>query len=163
MEIVLLYAVLGIVLLGALLWRRRRSPAATGPGAAVYAGPALLVPTVPVGRAYRVLLVAGAISAALMPLLLWLNAERLNELLIGVGISPDRPLLDRGALGRQGAALALPDRVVAGDGPPRRHEGRSLDRLPLVLAGLALALAAAFVAGTHVGTGSATPSCSTSR
>jgi copper transport protein len=155
-EIVLLYAVLGIVFLGALLWQRRRASPATGPGAAVYAGPALMVPTVPVGRAYRVLLIAGTISAALMPLLFWLNAERLSELLIGVGISRIATS-SIGVLTAVKIVLWLALVGVVAMMIRRAQESRSLERLPLVLAGLALALAGAFVAGTHVGTGSATP------
>ncbi|HEX3605241.1 MAG TPA: CopD family protein [Candidatus Dormibacteraeota bacterium] len=155
-EIVLLYAVLGIVFLGALLWQRRRAPAATGPGAAVYAGPALMVPTVPVGRAYRVLLIAGTISAALMPLLFWLNAQRLSELLIGVGISRIAAS-SIGLLWGVKAVLWLALVGVVALMIRRAQDGRSLQRLPLVVGGLGLALVAAFVAGTHVGTGSATP------
>jgi putative copper export protein/methionine-rich copper-binding protein CopC len=155
-EIVLLYVVLGIVFLAALLWRRGAARAVAGPGAAVYAGPALLLPTLPVSRAYRVLLVAGAVSAALMPVLLWLNAERLNELLIGVGIS--RIVASSiGVLWGLKTLLWLGFVAVVLVMLRRAQEGRSLERLPLVVAGLALALAAAFVAGTHVGTGSATP------
>jgi putative copper export protein/methionine-rich copper-binding protein CopC len=155
-EIVLLYAVLGIVFLGALLWRRGSARAVSGPGAAVYAGPALLLPTLPVSRAYRVLLVAGVVSAALMPVLLWLNAQRLNELLIGVGIS--RIVASSiGALWAIKALLWVAFVAVVLVILRRAQEGRALERLPLVLAGLALVLAGAFVAGTHVGTGSATP------
>ena len=155
-EIVLLYAVLGIVFIGALLWQRRRASPAAGPGAAVYAGPALMVPTVPVGRAYRVLLVAGTLSAALMPLLFWLNAERLSELLIGVGIS-QIATSSIGVLAGIKAVLWLALIGVVVLVIRRAQDGRSLERLPLALAGLALLLAGAFVAGTHVGTGSATP------
>jgi copper transport protein len=155
-EIVLLYAVLGIVFIGALLWQRRRVAPAAGPGAAVYAGPALMVPTVPVGRAYRVLLVAGTLSAALMPLLFWLNAERLSELLIGVGIS-QIATSSIGVLAGIKAVLWLALVGVVVLIIRRAQDGRSLERLPLALAGLALLLAGAFVAGTHVGTGSATP------
>ncbi|TMD10225.1 MAG: copper resistance protein CopC [Chloroflexi bacterium] len=127
MEIVLLYAVLGIVFIGALLWQRRRTQPAAGPGAAVYAGPALMVPTVPVGRAYRVLLIAGTVSVALMPLLFWLNAERLSELLIGVGI-PRIVASSIGLLCRAAAAGARGARAGAGGrlrrGHPRRHRQR---------------------------------------
>ena len=155
-EIVLLYAVLGIVFIGALVWQRRRASPAAGPGAAVYAGPALMVPTVPVGRAYRVLLIAGTVSAALMPLLFWLNAERLSELLIGVGIGRIATS-SIGVLSGIKIVLWLALVGVVVTMIRRAQEGRALERLPLALAGLALVLAGAFVAGTHVGTGSATP------
>lgn len=155
-EVILLYAVLGIVMTGALLWRRRAPLPAAGPGAAVYAGPALLVPSVPVGRAYRVLLGAGIASLALMPLLLYLNAARLNELLIGVGLS--RIVVSSIGLLWAIKALLWACLIATVWAMVRRDaEGRSLDRLPLVLAGVALALAGGFVAGTHVGTGSASP------
>ncbi len=144
LEIVLLYAVLGIVLLGALLWRSRPVLATAG-------GPSL-----PAGRAWRALLGAGAASTVLMPVLLWLNAERLSELLIGVGTS--RIVASSiGALWGVKALLWLGLVGVVVLIVRRSRDAQALDRLPVVLAVLALALAGAFVAGTHVGTGSASP------
>ena len=146
-ELLLLYAVLGIVLLGVILPR----PLRAGPGAM-----ALTAPTGRV-RSYRVLLVAGVASAALMPVLFGLYAARLMELISGVGV---RPILlsSIGAVWVSKAVLWVGVVAVAAVALRCAFEGRRDRRLEIALVVLALGVAAAFVAGTHVGTGSASPS-----
>ena len=145
-ELLLLYAVLGIVLLGVILPRPLRAAAAG----------AITAPTGRV-RSYRVLLVAGAASAALMPVLFSLYAARLMELISGVGV---RPILlsSIGAIWVSKAVLWVAVVAVAALALRRAFEDRRDRRLEIALAALALGVAAAFVAGTHVGTGSASPS-----
>lgn len=145
-ELLLLYAVLGIVLLGVIL-PRAQPVAAAGPAPP---WPSRL-------RSYRVLQIAGIASAALMPVLFGLYAARLTELISGVGI---RPILmsSIGAIWAVKAALWVAVVAVAGVAVHRALRGRRDRRLEVTLLVLGLALAAAFVAGTHVGTGSASPS-----
>ncbi|HEY2703623.1 MAG TPA: CopD family protein [Candidatus Dormibacteraeota bacterium] len=158
-EIVLLYTVLGLVLVGALLLGpglvRRRGALPAGPGA-VLAATAPTVPAPAMAHAGRALLAAGLLSVALVPLLFWLEASRITELIAGVGI--DRILLSTiGAVSVSKALLwtgVLASAAVAGR---RAARGRPLGRPLLGVAVLSLGLAAAFVAGTHVGTGSAGP------
>jgi len=144
-EIVLLYVVLGIVLLGVLVMRPRLALA--GAGAAAPRD----------GRAVRLMLGAGVASAVLMPLLFWLYADRLTELIPGVGVS--RVLFS--SIGVQWAVKAALWLGLAGLLAVvlrRAGQGRPQDRRLIGgLVALAVALAAAFVAGTHVGTGSIGP------
>ncbi len=159
-EILVLYVVLGAVMIATFILRPRgtATPAPrppTGPGAM-----ALLAPTVMTAsgrREHRLLFLAGLISVALMPLLFWLYAARLTELLAGVGTS--RILLS--SIGAVWAsklvlwiALVAVVALIRRRGTDASEQG---DRLRLLVPALALALAAAFVAGTHVGTGSASP------
>jgi copper transport protein len=143
LEILLLYAVLGIVLLGVLVLRLRP---------AVAAGP-----TRPAARrAYRTLLVAGGASVALMPVLFGLYVARLTELISGVGLSTI-VFSSIGAVWAGKAALWLALVVVVGLALRHGAQGRRQDRLLVALVAIALGLVVAFVAGTHVGTGSAGP------
>jgi copper transport protein len=144
LEIVLLYLVLGIVLMGLIVLRPRLAFAGAG-GA----------PQNP--RAFRALLGAGAVSAVLMPVLFTLYADRLTELIPGVGFS--RILFS--SIGVQWgvkAALWLALVGLVAVVVRRTVQGRAQDRRLLgALVVLAIALAGAFVAGTHVGTGSIDP------
>jgi putative copper export protein len=142
-EIILLYLVIGVVLLGVLVPRPRL---------------ALISGREPVSRwACRQLLAAGALSVVLMPVLFWLSADRLTELIPGLGVS--RVLMS--SIGAQWAVktalwLALVGLVGVILRRPlaERSTGR---RLGIGIVALAIALAGAFVAGTHVGTGSVGP------
>jgi putative copper export protein/methionine-rich copper-binding protein CopC len=140
-EVVMLYLVLGTVLIGVLVLRPRLA----------FAGAGGEPPT----RALRTLLGAGAVSAALMPLLFWVSADRLTELIPGVGFS--RILLS--SIGAEWAAKTVLWLGLVGFVFTVLHRtglGRPLHRrLLTALVALAVALAGAFVAGTHVGTGSA--------
>ena len=139
-EVLMLYLVLGVVMIGVLVLRPR--PA--------WAGVPGVLPT----RALQVVLGAGAVSLVLMPVLFWLNADRLSELIPGIGI----PRILLSPIGAQwmvktllwlGVVLLVATVLhdVAKGRPVRR-------RLVIALVPLAVALAGAFVAGTHVGTGS---------
>jgi putative copper export protein len=140
-EVVMLYLVLGTVLMGVLVLRPRLAFAGAGGD--------------PPTRALRTVLGAGAVSAALMPLLFWLYADRLTELIPGVGFS--RILLS--SIGAEWAAKTVLWLGLVGFVFTVLHRtalGRRLrQRLLTALVALAVALAGAFVAGTHVGTGSA--------
>ena len=143
-EIVLLYLVLGTVLTGVLVLRPRLVLAGAGGSPENR-------------RACQVILGAGIVSAALVPLLFWLYADRLEELIPGVGLS--RILLSTIGvqwtvktalwLGLVGLVAAILQGAARGRRPDRR--------LLVGLVALVVALAAAFVAGTHVGTGSVGP------
>jgi putative copper export protein len=143
-EIALLYLVLGTVLTGALVLRPRLVLAGAGGSPANR-------------RACQVLLRAGIVSAVLVPLLFWLYAGRLAELIPGVGLS--RILFS--SIGVQWAVKTVLWLGLVGLVATllrRRAQGRRQDRRPLfVLVALVIALAGAFVAGTHVGTGSVGP------
>ena len=146
-EISLLYLVLGIVLIGVLVLRPRL--AFVGPGGA--GAPSAT------RRALRALLVAAIASTLLMPLLFWLYADRLTELLPGVGIG-------RVLSSSIGAQWGVKTALWAGLFGlvmfllQRMAQGRAVDRrLGVAVVALAVAVTGAFVAGTHVGTGSAAP------
>ncbi len=157
-EIVLLYAALGVLMVGTLaLWQRGR-PLPTGPGASL-AFPRSVVVTPPgaLDRAGRALLVTGVASLVVTPLIFWLEASRITELIPGVGI--ERILLSTiGAVSVGKAVLWAGLVAVTLVALRRRAEARPVGRLMGLLAVLGAGLVVAFVAGTHAGTGSATPS-----
>lgn len=158
-EIAFLYIMLGVVLVGALLLPRRRSPVAglpSGPGAQLASTAVPVMTPRATDPAYRAILVAASLSVVLAPVLLWFEAARITELIPGVGI--DRVLFSTiGAV--TAAKFVLWAGLLALTLHAARHatEERLQTRARAGIAVLALGLAAAFVAGTHVGTGSATP------
>lgn len=158
LEIVLLYATLGVLMVGALaLWRRSR-PLPAGPGASLaYPRTAVATPPGALDRAGRTLLVTGGLSLAVTPLILWFEASRITELIPGVGLG--RILLSTiGAVAASKAALWAAMVAVTVVAMRRRAEARPVGRLLVAAAALGAGLVVAFVAGTHAGTGSATPS-----
>jgi putative copper export protein len=157
-EIVLLYATLGVLMLGALaLWRRGR-PLPAGPGASIaFPRTAVVTPPGALDRAGRTLLVTGGLSLVVTPVILWFEASRITELIPGVGI--DRILFSSigvvaVAKAVLWAALVAVTLVII----RRRAEARPVSGLLLTMSALGAGLVVAFVAGTHAGTGSASPS-----
>jgi putative copper export protein len=157
-EIGLLYLTLGIVAMGILTFGPgRRARAAAGAMRVASVG-AMSIVASGVHRGYRAILVASIASAALMPVLFTLYASRLTSVISGLGFGR----VVTSSIGVQWSiklilwlALAVSVAVAI------RHltQGRTLDRrLIIAQAVLTLGLAAAFVSGTHVGTGSADPS-----
>lgn len=157
-EIVLLYATLGVLMVGALaLWRRAR-PLPAGPGASLaFPRTAVVTPPGALDRASRTLLVTGGLSLVVTPVIFWFEASRITELIPGVGI--DRILFSTiGAVAAAKTVLWAAVVAVTLVTTRRRADARPVGGLLLGLSVLGGGLVVAFVAGTHAGTGSASPS-----
>lgn len=160
-EIILLYTTIGILIVGLLLlWRRRNAglPLPAGPGASL-AFPRVSVATPPgaIERAGRALLVTAMLSLVVTPLIFYFEAARITELIPGVGMN--RILMSTiGAVSGSELALWAAFFGVTYVSVRRSVEGRPLGRHLIALGVLAGGLSIAFVAGTHAGTGSASPS-----
>ena len=157
-EIGLLYLTLGIVAIGILiLGPRRRARAAAGAMRVASVGAVSIVAPA-VHRGYRAVLAASLASAALMPVLFTLYASRLTSVITGLGFGR----VVTSSIGVQWSIkLVLWIALAASVTVAIRQltHGRPLDRrLIIAQVVITLGLAAAFVSGTHVGTGSADPS-----
>ena len=143
-EIVLLYLAIGVVLTGVIVLRPSPMLAASDG-------------TSPPVRGPRVLLAAAIASAIIVPILFLLYADRVTELIPGVGLSQ----VIASSIGAEwGIKTVLWVTVVVVTGTLIRTSlvgHRPGARLDIGLLGLVAALACVFVAGTHVGTGSAGP------